>query len=255
VRIVFLFAHPDDETFGCGGTIALYSRRGVVCTVVSATKGEAGRWRNAAGQGVDDLGKVRQAELECACRVLGARPPLFMGYVDGTLSLVDQEGAARRTLGLLMELEPDVLVTFDQWGVYGHRDHQAVHRWAQWAWEHWPGARPRLFYNSPPRSYMQELRRRRSEAGRPFDPSDVSDLPPEEYGTPDELVTTRIEISEVLELKRQAILCHRSQVDPEEFSSVQATEFGPLMGFEFFSLARGQPEVPGIDRDLLAGLV
>ncbi len=255
MRIVFLFAHPDDETFGCGGTIALYSSRGVLCTVVSATKGEAGRVRDGSVKGSEELGLVRQQELECACKVLGARPPLFMGYMDGTLDSVDEEEAGRRTLSLLVELDPDVVVTFDRWGVYGHRDHRAVHRWVQWAWENWPGRRPRLFYNSPPRSYMQELRKARTVAGRPFDPSDVSDMPPEEYGTPDELVTTRINVSPFLEVKRRAILCHRTQVDPEEIRAFQATEFGPLVGFEFYSLAPGQELAQGIDSDLLAGLV
>ncbi len=255
MRIVFLFAHPDDETFGCGGTIALYARKGVRCTVVSATKGEAGKVLDSQIPSGADVGSVRQRELECACQVLGARPPLFMGYVDGTLASLDQREAAHRTLSLLSALEPDVIVSFDQWGVYGHKDHLAVHRWVQWAWENWSGPRPRLFYNSPPRSFMQRMRELRAKGNRPLDLSDVSDLPPEEYGTPDSLITTRIDISGVMQVKRQAILCHRTQVDPQEFDTMESTEFGPFVSVEFYTLAPGQVAVPGIESDLLAGLL
>ena len=125
-----VLAHPDDESLGFGGTLAKYASEDVETFLVTATRGESGRFR---GHRDDDfhpgplkLGQIREAELRAAASVLGVRELSFLDYHDQALDRADPREAVARIVSHLRRLRPDVVVTFGPDGAYGHPDHVAI---------------------------------------------------------------------------------------------------------------------------------
>jgi len=166
-RLLLVHAHPDDESIGTGATIARYAAEGAGVTLVTCTLGEEGEVippalaHLAAGQ-EDRLGEYRIGELAAACAVLGVADHRFLGGpgrwrdsgMMGTPAnddprcfwRADIDEAARALLGVIREVRPQVLVTYDANGLYGHPDHIQAHRVAWRAFELAGGQRPAKFY-------------------------------------------------------------------------------------------------------------
>jgi len=137
--LIFFGAHPDDETFGMGATLAWYTASGVKVYYVCATRGEAGMVDPEHMPGYATIGDVRWAELKCAAQVLGLTDVIYLGYRDSgmtgaegnkhpeALAMAPIEEVAGRIVKILRELKPDVVITHDAGGGYGHPDHIAVH--------------------------------------------------------------------------------------------------------------------------------
>jgi LmbE family N-acetylglucosaminyl deacetylase len=125
-RVVGVFAHPDDEVFCAGGTMAKWAAEGADVVVVCATRGEAGQIRDATTAVRRTLGQVREAELREACARLGVAQVVVLNYHDGTLQNLELEELAAAIEAVLIEVEPDVVITFGEDGAYGHPDHIAV---------------------------------------------------------------------------------------------------------------------------------
>ena len=125
-RIMGVFAHPDDEVFCAGGTIASYTITGDETMIVSATRGEAGQIRDTTVATRASLGRAREAELRASCRCLGVEHVRLLDHRDGTLQRLDRAAFVAEIGVLLDEFEPDVVVTFGPDGLYGHPDHVAV---------------------------------------------------------------------------------------------------------------------------------
>ncbi|MBD2869967.1 PIG-L family deacetylase [Paenibacillus arenilitoris] len=125
-RILGLFAHPDDETFICGGSLAHFAKRGAKVTVVSATKGEMGRrMGNPPLISRESMPQVREEELREACRRLGIEEPVFLGIRDKTVEYEDEASLIGRLASIVADDQPDVVLTFHPvWG--GHPDHCAI---------------------------------------------------------------------------------------------------------------------------------
>ena len=124
-----MLAHPDDESLGLGGTLARYSAAGVATYVVTATRGERGRFFTNENRPSDaEVGRVREAELRAAARELGVREVTLLGYLDGELDRADPREAVGRIVAELRRVRPQVVVTFDQFGAYGHPDHVAINQ-------------------------------------------------------------------------------------------------------------------------------
>jgi N-acetyl-1-D-myo-inositol-2-amino-2-deoxy-alpha-D-glucopyranoside deacetylase len=204
--ILAVFAHPDDESFCCGGTLARLAQVARV-EVLCLTHGEASAIKPPQGQSVAQL---RQAELEAACQILGAAPPHFLGYQDGGFRtpsqlpkrLVDADVfvVAREVHALIAELEPQLLLTFDPRGYYGHPDHIATHRIASAAFFSsggLPNPPRQMLYPMPSPAMLERF----NTAGFGF--------LGEEYALPDPFLT--VDCSSVLEHKRAALLAHHSQ--------------------------------------------
>jgi LmbE family N-acetylglucosaminyl deacetylase len=122
-----VLAHPDDESLGTGGTLAKYAAEGVETFLVTATRGERGRFGRAGDRpGVDVVGRVRETELMAAARELGVREVTLLGYPDGALDSVDPAAAQEVIAGHLRRVRPHVVVTFGPEGAYGHPDHIAI---------------------------------------------------------------------------------------------------------------------------------
>jgi LmbE family N-acetylglucosaminyl deacetylase len=138
--LLAVLAHPDDETFGMGGTLALYARRGVQVYLICATRGEVGQMDPALMAGFDSVASRREMELRCAAEKLGLAGVFFLDYRDsgmpGTpdnahpqaLAAQPLDEVARRVVTYMRKLRPQVVVTFDPIGGYRHPDHIAIQR-------------------------------------------------------------------------------------------------------------------------------
>lgn len=124
--LMAVLAHPDDETLGCGGTLARYSDEGVETHVLTATRGQSGRHGPGEHPGRDALGRIREAEERAAAEELGVDHVRFLDYVDGALDRADPEEVVRDIAEHLRSARPDVVLTFGPEGAYGHPDHIAV---------------------------------------------------------------------------------------------------------------------------------
>src|SRR5690349_458211 len=125
-RILGVFAHPDDESFCAGGTLAKYVAAGAEAMVVSATRGDAGQIRDARAATRRTLGQARERELAAACERLGVQHVRCLDYGDGTLKHVEQETLTRDVAEIIRSFRPDVVITFGEDGAYGHPDHIAI---------------------------------------------------------------------------------------------------------------------------------
>ncbi len=130
-RLLAVLAHPDDESLGFGGTLAKYSAEGVEVFLLTATRGDGGRYRGLrAGEGEHPgpaaLAAIRETELRAAASVLGVREVSVLDYRDQHVDAADPPSAIAAIAGHLRRLRPDVVVTFGPDGGYGHPDHIAV---------------------------------------------------------------------------------------------------------------------------------
>src|SRR5690349_6747924 len=122
-----VLAHPDDESLGTGGTLAKCAAEGIATYLVTATRGERGRFGDASeSPGPAIVGSTREAELRAAARELGIRDIAFLDYPDGAVAGVDAAQAVERIAGHLRRVRPQVVITFGPDGAYGHPDHIAV---------------------------------------------------------------------------------------------------------------------------------
>ena len=131
LRLLCIFAHPDDESLGVGGTLAYYAAQGVETHVVTATRGQRGWFGDEANNpGLVALGEIREGELMAAARVLGVSSVTLLDYVDGDL---DQTPVGKITAEIAVHLRrvrPQVVTTFGPEGAYGHPDHIAISQFA-----------------------------------------------------------------------------------------------------------------------------
>ncbi|MDQ3461396.1 MAG: PIG-L family deacetylase [Deinococcota bacterium] len=265
LSLLGIYAHPDDEAFGAGGALARYAARGARVQLVCATRGEAGKLTDPELGEVKDIAALRQAELERACEILGLLPPIFLGYHDSgrgdrlrrdderALINADPERLERELLRHIKEAKPQVMLTFDPHGIYGHPDHLVIHRAATAAfWSAGGVMQPaprRLFYNVLKAETMRAMQAQRG-------PSPLSDLDPDLYGVSADSLAAVLEVDEVLEQKGAAIRAHRSQVGPQSsFAGMPGELWTEMLRLETFSLGGlrgGFPEGP-VD-DLFVGL-
>lgn len=129
LRLLCILAHPDDESLGLGGILAKYGAEGVETYLVTATRGEKG-WFGPPDEnpGPKELGRIREGELKEATKVLGLHELNLLDYHDGELEKADQGLLTQQLVGHIRRIRPDVVVTFDHNGVYGHPDHIAATR-------------------------------------------------------------------------------------------------------------------------------
>ena len=263
--LLIVHAHPDDESISTGGAMLKARAGGHRVVLVTATRGEAGEIYNMDPETTrPHLGEVRTKELETAARILGVNRGEFLDYRDsgmaGTAENEDPrsfhqapiEEAAGKLAAILREEKPDVVVTYDQDGTYGHPDHIKAHHVTNAALDllEKEGWRPRkLYYMAIPRSLMQQFREQLPEEAQ------QDDIGSRIIGTPDELVTTKVDVSEYVDRKRDAFRAHVSQNDPNSWFTTMADQIYRLaFGTEYYSLSRGEPGSELPEADLFAGI-
>lgn len=265
--LLLMHAHPDDEAISTGGVMMKASADGHRVVLVTATRGEAGEIHN---MDVDStrphLGEVRTKELEAAARILGVNRGEFLDYRDsgmvGTPENDDPRSfhqapldeAAGRLAAILREERPDVVVTYDSDGTYGHPDHIKAHHITNAALDllEKEGWRPsKLYYMAIPRSLMQAFMEQLPEDARRQQQNSTITI----TGTPDELVTTRVDVGDYVDRKRQAFAAHVSQNDPNSWFATMADQIYRLaFGTEYYRLARGKPGSELPEPDLFVGI-
>lgn len=127
LRLLSIFAHPDDESLGAGSTLAKYAAEGVEVHLICATKGERG-WTGSEkdNPGLQELGGLREKELYAAAQALGITQVYFLDYIDGDLDQARQMEAIDKIAALIREIRPQVVLSFGPDGIYGHPDHIAI---------------------------------------------------------------------------------------------------------------------------------
>ena len=248
-RLLGLFAHPDDEAYAAGGTLALTAAMGATVTVVSATRGEAGQ--DLCSDGVEDLATRRSRELANSCAVLGVGRPVFLEMPDGGLADLSGVEAANSLLRVLERLEPEVVVTLGSDGAYGHNDHLATTRFLDLAVRRLDGPkRPRVLHAAFPRGLFRPVWRALRRCPGVIDPQLAGDA----IGTSRDTTDLRVDISAVADTKREAVACHESQLaggDPDGFLIPGLID--DLLTEEWFTVACGPP-VPRDAAHPFAGL-
>ena len=262
--LLAVFAHPDDEAFGTGGTLARYAAQGVTVKLVCATRGESGKITDPRIDSASDVAELREEELKGACRALGIDPPVFLGYHDSgrqertrhddpkALLNVEEEELERVLLTHITEFRPDILLTFDPHGIYGHIDHIKMHRAASAAF--WSAgsvmdpAPQRLFYTAMAVERMKAMQALRQR-------SPLSQLDATLYGVTEASFAAVLNVSAYADQKRAAVQAHRSQTGPNSsFAGIPDEMWQEMFAKETFTLGglRGSfPETP-VD-DLFAG--
>jgi N-acetyl-1-D-myo-inositol-2-amino-2-deoxy-alpha-D-glucopyranoside deacetylase len=276
LTLMTVHAHPDDEAISTGGVLAKYVQEGVRTVLVTCTRGEVGEISDPALATPENLAEVRTRELEEACRILNVTHQEYLGYRDSGMMgtpenddprsfyQADLEEATGRMVALVRRYRPQVLVTYDANGFYGHPDHIRANQVTVGAFARAgdPSAYPeqglapwtplKLYYTAIPRSAFVEMGRRLTEAGIEFPAEERESAPP---GTPDELVTTFVDTSTEVEAKRAALLAHRTQMNPEFFWMKIGPEiFNEVFGRETFQRVESRVPAPDREDDLFAGL-
>jgi LmbE family N-acetylglucosaminyl deacetylase len=260
-------AHPDDEALFTGGVLARYGAAGVQTVLVTCTDGAlgdlAGDPERGAGAGArPEVADQRRAELEASCAALGVGHLEVLGYHDSGMMGWPQNAspdafwnvpvarAAERLGALIERYRPQVVVTYDADGFYGHPDHIQAHR-ATVAAVSTAETVDKLYFVAIPRSALAGFADLARAAGMTL-PAWVEGEPA--LGTDDELVGTFVDCSGVVEAKYRALAAHASQVDNAFFLELGPELFAQIFSVESFVRARDRTGAPLPEDDLFVGL-
>jgi LmbE family N-acetylglucosaminyl deacetylase len=235
-KLLAIFAHPDDEGV-IAGTLAHYANQETEVMLICATKGEAGDIADPTLATPETLAEVRAAELQAACEIIGIRELHFLGYRDSgmadtppnehpqALVQADPEEAIGRLVALMRQLKPDVVITFEPYGWYGHPDHRAVYRLATAAYQRvgsttaypatgQPWLPQRLFYAVMPVSKFQIM----ADYAQANKLVDMDGFEPLDIQIESEArITHVLDVQNLLETKQTAMRVHRTQFDEDNW--------------------------------------
>jgi LmbE family N-acetylglucosaminyl deacetylase len=266
--LLVILAHPDDESFGPGGTLAKYAANGTAVHYLCGTRGESGTVDAEKMNGYADVATLRTNELLCASRELGLAGVHFLGYRDSGMVGTDDnqrteslhaaplDEVAQRIIGYIHDLKPDAVITHDQFGGYGHPDHIKLHRATMRAYEqlygmHWQAATNGLWSVTPangkaPRLYFAIIPKGLVKFGVRLLPLFRQD--PRKFGRNKDIdlvtiaswdvaATTKIDTRRYVTVKEKASACHASQQAPAQQSRIVRFMFRRNQGIEYFSRA------------------
>jgi LmbE family N-acetylglucosaminyl deacetylase len=257
-------AHPDDEASSTGGVLAKYADEGITTVLVTCTNGELGDSGSIKpgedGHSTEDVVKLRTRELEDSCKVLGVTHLEMLGYQDsgmmgwsqndlpGAFWSVPVDEAAAKLAVLIDKYQPDVVVTYDENGFYGHPDHIQAHRITVAALDA-TGSSAKLYFPTIRRSGLGQFRERLGELG-----AELPDIDESNFGSPDELITAEVDCSAYAQQKFDALAAHASQAENIFFLKLPIDVFAEMFGREVFVRARPAPADDVVEDDLFAGL-
>ena len=289
-RLLLVHAHPDDETIGSGATMAHYAATGAHVTLVTCTLGEEGEilvddHAHRAADRDNSLGEHRAIELADAMAALGVTDHRLLGHAgkyrdSGMMGLPDNDdpaafwqadllAASADLVAVIREVRPQVLVTYDDFGGYGHPDHIQAHRVAMYAslLAAAPSFRPdlgsawdiaKIYWTAFPKSFVREgiaaLRAMGEDTG--FAAMDPDDIP---FACEDEIITTVIDAQGESDKKMAAMRAHATQISVEDGFFALSNKLGSrAIGVEFYRLVRGETagerDEVGRETDLFAGI-
>ena len=217
-RLLAVFAHPDDETYRAGGTLALLAGRGVSVQVLTATRGQAGSCGDPPLCIPKELAAVRESELICACSTLGIEPPILLDYLDGHLADVDPDAIIAEILAVIEYLHPQVILTFGQDGLSGHPDHIAIGEFATEAYRR-SNSVDALYTLAVPQSLADTL--------------GMSQI----HAVSDKKITLEVDVNTSWDFKIEAIQCHATQLISSPINRAPFERQQLFLGSEHFVLS------------------
>ena len=278
-RILLVHAHPDDETINNGATMAMYAALGAEVTLVTCTRGEEGEvlveeHAHKASAHDDLLGDHRVIELADAMKALGVTDHRFLGepnikYRDSGMMdtdpnkrpdcfwQADLDSAAQHLVSVIDEVKPHILITYDEFGGYGHPDHIQAHRVAMAAAEKSEWQIQKIYWNVTPRSVIQEGIDKMKELGSDFMGAESADDLP--FCKDDSFVSAHVDGNGYVNQKMDAMRAHATQIAVDGPFFALSNNLGlQVWGNEYYTLVKGQKSEPlddlGRETDLLAGV-
>jgi N-acetyl-1-D-myo-inositol-2-amino-2-deoxy-alpha-D-glucopyranoside deacetylase len=278
-RLLLVHAHPDDETINNGATMAMYAALGAQVTLVTCTRGEEGEvlveeHSHKAAAHNDTLGDHRVIELAEAMKALGVADHRFLGEPDHKFrdsGMMDTEPNNREDsfwkadfalatddlVSIIDEVKPHVLITYDEFGGYGHPDHIQAHRVAMAAAEKSEWNIEKIYWNVTPRSVIQEGIDKMKELGSDFFGAESADDLP--FCKDDSFVTTHIDGNHFVEAKMAAMRAHATQISLDGPFFALSNNLGlQVWGNEYYTLVKGEKAAPfdSLEReiDLFSGI-
>ena len=280
IRILLVHAHPDDETINNGATMAKYAAGGAGVTLVTCTRGEEGEvlvpeLAHLASSDQDQLGLHREGELALAMKELGITDFRFLG--DPTVKFrdsgmmgteqnnradvfwqADKDTAAQYLVEVIEEVKPQIMITYDEFGGYGHPDHIQAHRIAMRASEIADWKIQKIYWNTMPKSVLAQGIAKMKEIGSDFFGAEtVDDLP---FAKDDAFVTTLVDGSKFVDHKLAAMKAHETQITLDGPFFALSNNLGlQIWGDEYYTLVKGEKSAPfddhGRETDLSSGII
>ncbi|MEU9921160.1 PIG-L family deacetylase [Streptomyces griseoluteus] len=271
LTLMAVHAHPDDEATGTGGVLARYAAEGVRTVLVTCTDGGCGDGPGGvkpgeAGHDPVAVAGMRRDELEASCEVLKISDLEMLHYADsgmagwpsndapGSFWQTPVEEGAARLAELMRHYRPDVVVTYDENGFYGHPDHIQAHRITMAALQ-LTDLTPKVYWTTVPRSQLArfgEVMREFTDDMPEPDPAEAAALA--EIGLPDDEITTWVDTTPYSDQKYDALAAHASQGENIFFLRMGKERFAELMGTETFLRVQDPTGTPTPETDLFAGL-
>jgi LmbE family N-acetylglucosaminyl deacetylase len=271
LTLMAVHAHPDDEATGTGGILARYAAEGIrtvlaVCTDGAQGDGPGGIKPGTPGHDPHAVAEMRRAELEASCAALKVSDVELLGYADsgmmgwpsndasGSFWRTPVADAAERLAALMERYQPDVVVTYDENGFYGHPDHIQAHRVTMAAVER-TDIPAKVYWTTIPRSGLEEFGRVMREFGADWEDTEVDQESGEpNIGLPDEEITTWVDCAAFADQKFDALEAHASQSENIFFLRMGRELFAKYLGMETYVRVRDRTGAPVPEDDLFAGL-
>ncbi|CAB4744426.1 unannotated protein [freshwater metagenome] len=278
-RVLLVHAHPDDETINNGATMAMYAALGASVTLVTCTRGEEGEvlipeLSHLAASATDSLGQHRITELALAMKELGVADHRFLGegvklYRDSGMMgtepnnrpdvfwQADLDEAADLLVRVIDEVKPHVLITYDEFGGYGHPDHIQAHRVAMRAAEKSEWDIPKIYWNVMPVSVIQEgIDAMKGIDSDFWGAEKAEDLP---FAKDDSFVHALVDGNAYVDKKMNAMKAHSTQIAVDGPFFALSNNVGlQVWGNEYYTLVKGEKSAPlnekGYESDLFAGI-
>jgi LmbE family N-acetylglucosaminyl deacetylase len=268
LTLMAVHAHPDDEATSTGGVLAKYAAEGVRTVLVTCTDGRCGDTADGAKPGdpahdPEAVVALRRKELEASCEVLKVSDLEWLGYADSGMMGWDTNddpssfwrtpvaAAAARLAALIDTYQPDVIVTYDENGFYGHPDHIQANRVTMAAVEQ-AGSAAKVYWTAFARSRLLEFEKTMRELGTSVE-QETGDAALD-IGLPDEEITTWVDTSDYGAQKFDSLAAHASQSENIFFLRMGVERFTELMGVEAYVRIKDSTNAPLPESDLFAGL-
>lgn len=278
-RLLLVHAHPDDESINNGATMALYAASDAQVTLITCTRGEEGEvlvpaLSHLASHEKDELGIHREVELANAMRALGVTDHRFLGapgrkWRDSgmmgtpqnerpdTFWNADFDEAVAALVKVIEEVKPQVVITYDEFGGYGHPDHIQAHRITMAAVDSATWKVSKVYWNVMPRSVLKVAMDAMKEQGSDFfGAENIEDVP---FAKPDELVTAVVHGDAFVDAKMSALKAHETQITVDGPFFALSNMLGQgVFGKEYYQLVRGLATAPfdenGRETELFSGV-
>ena len=237
--VLAIFAHPDDESLACGGTLARLADAGAHVVPICASSGRRGSISDPTLVPGDDLGRVRANELQEAAKVLGIEETIVLDHPDGSLRWADVPEFHAEILAALHTLKPDAVITFAEDGLYWHFDHVAVHERTRTAVQSLGDEAPALYYVTMPQGAMRGVVDTAIAKGGRHLNAGFWGIGPDAFGSAARRPSFTIDVRDWVPRKLAALLCHRTQMGPgNPLSWIDEDDARRLLGTEQFRRAR-----------------